>query len=89
MPGLSSGSSEEGHDPVWERIVWVLSRLQRAGYSRLVRPGFTDRTSSVVLAEAALLRALDQPFDPPVWDEPHQRHQQVDPACDPRIDERE
>ena len=53
MPGLSSGSSEEGHDPVWERIVWVLSRLQRAGYSRLVRPGFTDRTSSVVLAEAA------------------------------------
>ena len=28
----------------------------------------------------AQLRALDHPFDPPVWDEPHQRHQQVDRA---------
>jgi len=27
----------------------------------------------------AQLRGLDHPFDPPVWDEPHQRHQQVDP----------
>ena len=31
-------------------------------------------------AMRAQLRALDHPFDPPVWDEPHQRHQQVDRA---------
>lgn len=50
---------------------------------------YPEDRQKLTRARRAQLRALDHPFDPPVWDEPHQRNQQVDRACDPRIDERE